>query len=127
MDDVFQELLRSKEDRLQRKFARRSKGISKQEKRELERKLLKPLRLPVKRLKTRSPVDERTITLVFPSVGDVELFRRHFRVSEYKGLNTHHLDPLLEFLECLERGSLVFEKKTKKLEFVDDQGEPCTL
>ena len=128
MDDVWGKALKSREDRVLEKFDRESKGKSKKEVRELERRRLKPTKLlPAKEIRGKAPVEKLTVRLVFATLADVELFKRFFKVNEYKGLNTHHLGMLLEFLECFERGSLAYDEKEGKLEFVNDRGECCTI
>ena len=123
------QFLKSKDSRLKR-FKKLTKGKSRKEIRNVERKLLKPIKLPTYTGATpgfKSPVHERTVQIVFENFIDLDLFCKYFKVSRFKGVNVHNVRLLVEFLNILDRGVLTYDTKAEKISFVTDQDEEVEL
>lgn len=114
-------LQKGEESRVER-YQRMSARLSKREKRVLEQKLLKPEALPtfVGTRPAGSAVEERTVKIIFETDEDLELFKRFFRVNNYKGQNTRDVDIIVALVEALDRGSLEYNASDKTLNFVTD-------
>ena len=104
-------------------------GKTNEEKRELERQLLKPDRIQpyTGTIPGQGPVEQRTLKMIFNSMGEMELFSKHFKVSNYKGANTRDVDILMAFVMALESGVLEFNHEDGNLYFVTDQNEKIML
>lgn len=117
------------EDLAIKKFHREADGKDKSGTREAERVCLKPSRISpyIGKLPGGGPIENRTVTVVFDSAEDLDLFRKFFKVNEYQGLNVGtrggNLIPLFLFLDALDRGVLSVDKENHKLEVVLDDGE----
>ena len=107
-----------------KRFEELAEGKSNDEKRSLERIMLKPnvLQPYAGETPNKSPVLDRTVTMVMPTDNDMDLFKRHFRTSNYKGLNTRDIGIILALLDSIERGTLQYVHSEKKIYFIDDQG-----
>lgn len=105
------------------------KGKSKKERRKIEQHLLKPERIPeyTGELPKKGPIERRTIEIICKTETDVDIIRRHFKVSEYKRLNIRNITLLMKFLDALDEGSLQYEKEEENLYFVGEQGEKIQL
>ena len=115
--------------KLKRFYRLKRKVADKKRLRKLEQDLLKPKALNVYlgKIPTKGPLVERTVKLVFSSLEDVKLFEKWVTVNHYIEKNSRDLKMVLEFLECLERGSLDYVKKEEKIYFVDDRGDRYPL
>ena len=69
------------------RFKNLAKGVSKKRKRELEQALLRPSVIPAytKPAPKFSDLELRTIKIIVPSIQDVELIRKMFKVTDYGG------------------------------------------
>jgi hypothetical protein len=106
-----------------------TRGKTKKDQREIERKLLKPATIPTYcgEVPGSGPVESRTIKIICKSQIDVGLVKKYFKVSEYKGLNIRDVSLLMSFLEALENGGLEYDAKEQAISFVDDQGARVRL
>lgn len=94
------------------------KAKTKEERRILEEKLLKPEELPPYTLESSKSINEvnsKTVTLVFENIHNITLLSKHFKISEYKGKNIRasNLPKMVAFLKALENNELVYDEKTK--------------
>lgn len=95
------------------------KAKTKEERRMLEEKLLKPEELPPYTLessKSTNEVNSKTVMLVFGNIEHVELLAKYFKISEYKGKNIRasNLGLLLDFLKALDSGKLIYNKESHR-------------
>lgn len=102
-----------------KKFDIMRKGKTKEEVRQLEQKFLKPSKLPAyhKPENAKDALISRTIKLVFVTEADVELFKKHFKVSTYKENNVLDTNLLIALLTELEEGRLAYDEKAKLLRY----------
>lgn len=111
-------------------FEKVSKEKSKKKRRRMEERFLKPYVIPEYDGKLpgyNNPVESRKVMIIFDSEADLNLFRKFFKVSSYKGFNVRDVSLLLLFLDALENGSLEYDKEERKINFVGDTGERIPL
>lgn len=111
-------------------FEKISKEKNKKRRRILEEQFLKPYVLPDYKGPLpghKSSVESRKVLMIFENDSDIILLKKFFKVSEYKGYNVKDLSLLLKFLDALDDGSLVYDKKAKKINFVGEDGEHIPL
>jgi hypothetical protein len=98
---------------------RRKSSMSKKELRAFEEENLKPDHL--KRYAGEKPIVNEiaklTVKLIFPSIEELEKFKQHFNVSHYGGTAVTDIRPLLALIDELKSGRLIYNKKTKKIEY----------
>jgi hypothetical protein len=98
------------------KFERMSKGKSKQEVRELERKLLKPEPIPIY-VEEHSKFHikkENAFKVVFSSKEDVELVKKFLYVSYYVEPSIGDMSLLIDLLKAMDSGEIIYDKKEGK-------------
>jgi len=100
-------------------FQKLSKGKSKKEIRKLESEMLKPEHLPPytgQGAGRHCDIDKLTLKIVFPDEESFKLWKQHFRVSTYIEQSTVNIDKLIAFLCALDKGTIKYDKKKKKIE-----------
>lgn len=121
----------TREEFLLKEFLRlAARTKTKQELRELEMALLKPAPIPSfkKQITTgMSDFQLRTVTMTFPNKRYVEILGKFIRINSYKGNNSHDMDILVEFINLLESGRIVFDTEEKKLKLVTKKGRVLKL
>jgi hypothetical protein len=92
-------------------FAERSKEVSKEERRFLETKLLKPDKLPPNFYKVEylTPLRRDYVKLQFRIHHDFDLFCRHFKVLNYVETNVTDLKKLIAILKALDAGVISYD------------------
>ena len=115
----------------EKKLKKVREASSKEEKREVEQKLLLPEEVPPYTKDTptsKSEVEEKTVTLVFGSINDIELLKKFFKISEYKAKNIRakNLNLLIDFLKALEKGEIKYNAEKRVFKYhkgSDEMGE----
>jgi len=105
----------SENDQVER-YAQLKKGCDKEQTRDLEMQLLIPEKIQVhigSQVTAKTSLDARTVCLVFPSNASIDLFKKYFRVSTYNGQTAHKLDLLIDFLQAIENGELLYDLNKK--------------
>lgn len=102
------------------KFNKVAKGKSKEEVRELEMKMLKPKGLEkyfgeIPNISIVDISEHASLKIVFESKKLYDLFCKYFTVRTYVENNICDLSLLEKFLNLLEEGILVYDRKTKEL------------
>jgi hypothetical protein len=104
--------------RVQR-FEKISEGKTKEEIRVLEKTMLEPEKIKpyVYDAPGKSPVENRTITVVFDSEEDLLLFRNYFEVRDYRGLNLRGSQSalMMNILYALRDGDITYDQKSKRV------------
>lgn len=94
------------------RFMRLKQGKSKEEIRKLEMELLRPEKLQMRvgaKMRAVTTLEARSILLVFPTDTSVDLFKKYFKVSKYKGQSAHRIEMLIDFLQVINTGELVYD------------------
>jgi len=99
------------------KFTRlRKKCKNKEEVRNLEKRLLRPVKLR-KHIgpgaHSDSHIEARTIRLVFPDNEWADLFSKHFKTTDYIHKSCYDFQMFLDFLEAIDNGELTYEEETR--------------
>lgn len=121
--------MKNREGNLIKKYENIIEGRTNEERREIERKLMKPDVLPpyVGPKVNRGPLAKRTVKFFFPSSDDVEILSHHVKINNYVELNSYDVDLIMRFVELLEEGTLRYDKDSKRIIFVSDRGEEYPL
>jgi hypothetical protein len=103
----------------ERKLKTISKASSKEERRNMEEQLLKPAELPsyTKDEPTvKDEIESKTVMFVFSSMEEVQLLKKHFKISDYKSQNVRasNMNLFVDFLKALESGELEYDKEGRK-------------
>lgn len=111
------------------KFEELARGKTKEQRRELEKTLLKPQVLPEYsgNIPGKSSIENRTVKIIFETSMDLELFKRHFKVSAYKELNVRDILLLIKFLSLLDEHILEYDSKEGTLFVIGETGEKTFL
>jgi hypothetical protein len=103
------------------KFQELAEGKTQEEKRNLEAQLLKPEKIPAytheeTKKSQFSQISAHSVRMVFPDDESLELFKKHFKVSEYVELSLGKpgMDKLLAVVQLLENGQITYDQKTKR-------------
>lgn len=95
-------------------------GMSKEQAREVEQRLLRPPSLLSYDGETPEGIDplaKQRVMIVFKSARDVALLVKHFKVNTYAGLNItggKNIRKLLDFLRALDDRTLHYDSDTRK-------------
>lgn len=96
------------------RFLEMIEGKSKEEIREIEIMLLRPTTIPFynekKDKKVANAIQQKSITVFFPSPKYIDLWEKHFKISRNIKNNTYHVDFLIELFRLLEIGKLEYDK-----------------
>jgi len=118
-----------KEKTKSERFQQLSEGKTDQEKREIEKKLLKPEKLPdyTGPQPIKNSLDKLTVKMVFPDTEAVEMLKRHFKVGQYIEQSINKIDLFVDFLRALDNGTLEYNKNegTFRSSRQDSPGKPA--
>ena len=131
MDDITKFVSdKSREETMIHQFFRLAEQCgTKQEMRDLEQALLKPVPLaPYKGTEIgRTEFKARSLIMAFPSKDHIDRLKPYMRINSYKDNNTWDVDMFVEMINLLERGRLTFDSKKKKFKMKTKKGKMVTL
>jgi hypothetical protein len=100
------------------RYEKLKQQCSKEQIRDLEMQLLIPEKLPPhvgSQTTAKTTVDDRTICIVFPNVSSVDLFKKYFKVSTYKGQTVHSINLLIDLLSSIEDGRIIYDAEQREI------------
>lgn len=103
-----------------KQFQRMSTGKSKEEKRELEVKLLRPEKIPEYKgdiSTNKNPLLDRSVTIIFPSIKEFERFASAFPVRRYSGNNLSNIDFLMSLVKDIEDRKIQYDKESGRINY----------
>lgn len=91
---------------------------SKEEQRQIEMKYLKPEKIPeYKGKKPMMTTKRRSVTLIFRSDEEIDMFERHFSISSKSDRTANDIRPIVAFLKELDNGSIKYDREQDCLKF----------
>jgi len=115
-------------NRRTKKFEERFSNSDEGDKRKLEKEMLKPEKLkhytgPKPRAQTLA---DRSVKIIFPNDELMEIFKKHFRVTNSKFVekSVPNIKLLISFLRKLESKEITYDKKTGQIDFCHCEGSP---
>lgn len=107
------------------RYQNESQGMTEPEKRELEMELLTPEKIPDYIGETticdvehpdrkQAPIASMSVKLVFPGQESLDLFSKHFKVSQRIEASLLEMSKLLAVVQLLEDGKVIYDSKTNK-------------
>lgn len=89
-------------------------GLSKEERRQAEQRLLKPEVIPNFTGDTKTSSSLVSVKLYFKKAEVGKLFKKYFKVTSYVEDSCYRLDMLEDLFAALEEGSLSYDSETRK-------------